>query len=65
VIKEIGRVIAMLGNQGRMAILLVEQYLDFARTLAHHFVVMERGSVVWMGEKDEVDDEAIRRRLAV
>lgn len=65
VIKEIGRVIAALGREGRMAILLVEQYLDFARTLAHHFVVMERGSVVWAGGRDEVDDEAIRRRLAV
>ncbi len=65
VIKEIGRVIAALSREGRMAILLIEQYLDFARTLAHHLVVMERGAVVWAGARDEVDDEAIRRRLAV
>ncbi|MGV3495003.1 MAG: urea ABC transporter ATP-binding subunit UrtE, partial [Ramlibacter sp.] len=46
IIKDIGRVIRQLAGGGRMAILLVEQYYDFARELADAFVVMERGEVV-------------------
>ena len=45
IIKDIGRVIRMLADRGDMAILLVEQYYDFAQELADDYVVMERGAV--------------------
>jgi urea transport system ATP-binding protein len=65
IIKEIGRVITLLASRGDMAIVLVEQYLDFARELADRFAVMERGEIVLSGDRGELDDDAIRRYLAV
>ena len=53
IIKDIGRAITYLRGQGRMAILLVEQYFDFARALADTFAVMERGEVVLAGQGSE------------
>src|SRR3954470_6417338 len=50
IIKDIGRAISYLRQQGRMAILLVEQYFDFARALADKYAMMERGEVVLAGE---------------
>ena len=47
IIKDIGRAIAYLRELGQMAIVLVEQYLDFARELGDHFAVMDRGAVVY------------------
>ena len=55
IIQQIGRVIAYLRDQGTMAIVLVEQYFDFAYGLADRFVVMRRGSVSLAGRRDEVD----------
>src|SRR5208282_2899098 len=55
IIKDIGRVIALLRNRGDMAILLVEQYYDFARELAQTIVVMDRGDVVMAGKREELD----------
>ena len=53
IIKDIGRAITYLREQGKMAILLVEQYFDFARALADTYAVMERGEVVLAGEGAE------------
>ncbi len=47
IIKDIGRAIAYLRNLGQIAVVLVEQYLDFARELGDHFAVMDRGSIVY------------------
>jgi urea transport system ATP-binding protein len=65
IIKDIGRVIALLRSRGDMAILLVEQYYDFARELAQTIVVMERGDVVMSGPREELDEADVRRRLSV
>jgi urea transport system ATP-binding protein len=65
IIKDIGRVIALLRGRGDMAILLVEQYFDFARELAQTIVVMDRGDVVLSGRREELDEEDVRRRLSV
>jgi urea transport system ATP-binding protein len=65
IIKDIGRVIALLRSQGQMAILLVEQYFDFARELAQTIAVMDRGDIVLAGGRDELDEEEVRRRLSV
>lgn len=65
VIKDIGRAIAFLRQRGGMAILLVEQYLDFARELADDFAVMDRGEVVMSGSRDNFDAEAVRRHMTV
>jgi urea transport system ATP-binding protein len=65
IIKDIGRVIALLRSQGEMAILLVEQYFDFARDLAQTIVVMDRGDIVLSGLREELDEEDVRRRLSV
>ena len=65
IIKEIGRVIALLRGRGEMAILLVEQYFDFARDLAQTMVVMDRGGVVLSGRREALDEADVRRRLSV
>jgi urea transport system ATP-binding protein len=65
IIKDIGRVIALLRSQGGMAILLVEQYFDFARELAQTIVVMDRGDIVLSGRREELNEEDVRRRLSV
>ena len=65
IIKDIGRVIALLRSQGDMAILLVEQYFDFAQELAQTIVVMDRGDIVLSGRREELDEEDVRRRLSV
>ena len=48
-----------------MAILLVEQYFDFAKELADQYVVMDRGEVVMAGAPDALDEGDVRRRLSV
>ena len=65
IIKDIGRVIALLRGRGEMAILLVEQYFEFARELAQLVAVMERGEVVLAGPLRELDEQDVRRRLSV
>jgi urea transport system ATP-binding protein len=65
IIKDIGRVIALLRSRGEMAILLVEQYFDFARDLAQTIAVMDRGEVVLSGPREELDEQDVRRRLSV
>jgi urea transport system ATP-binding protein len=65
IIKDIGRAITYLRQQGKMAILLVEQYFDFARELADTFAVMERGEVVLAGEGASMVESDVRRYLTV
>ncbi|MBI3709373.1 MAG: urea ABC transporter ATP-binding subunit UrtE [Proteobacteria bacterium] len=65
IIKDIERVIKTLAARGDMAILLVEQYLDFARELADSYVVMERGEVVMAGAKAALVEADVRRYLTV
>jgi urea transport system ATP-binding protein len=65
IIKDIGRAIGYLRNLGCIAIVLVEQYLDFARELGDHFAVMERGAIVYRCERDDMDEAALRRALAL
>jgi urea transport system ATP-binding protein len=65
IIKDIGRAIAYLRGLGEMAIVLVEQYLDFARELGDHFVVMDRGSVTYSCDRTTLDEGALRRAMAL
>jgi urea transport system ATP-binding protein len=65
VIKDIGRAIVYLRQRGDMAIVLVEQYLDFAHELADDFVVMDRGEVVMSGTRETFDVEAVRKHMTV
>jgi urea transport system ATP-binding protein len=65
IIKDIGRVIRMLADRGDMAILLVEQYYDFAEELADHYVVMERGAVIASGKGNEMQAKNIRSLVAI
>ncbi len=65
IIKDIERVIALLRDRGDMAILLVEQYFEFARDLADRFAVMDRGEIVLSGSRDEMVESDVRRHLTV
>src|SRR5271167_3770969 len=65
IIKDIGRAIAYLRNLGKIAVVLVEQYLDFARELGDHFAVMDRGAVVYSCGKADMDEAALKRALAI
>ena len=65
IIKEIERVIRHLRSTTAMAILLVEQYFDFARDLSDSYAVMDRGSVVLAGNKEDMVESDVRRRLTV
>jgi len=65
VIKDIGRAIAFLRDRGDMAILLVEQYFDFARELCDSYAVMDRGQVVLSGGKADMKPEEVQKLLAV
>ena len=65
IIKDIARVIALLRGRGDMAILLVEQYFEFAHDLAQTIAVMDRGDIVLAGKHGELDAGDVRRRLSV
>ena len=65
IIKDIGRVIRKLADQGSMAIVLVEQYYDFARDLADSYIVMERGSVLAKGSGADMEIEGVRELVAI
>ncbi len=73
IIKDIGRVIRMLADEGlvvdgkarRMAIVLVEQYYDFAEELADRYLVMERGEVVQRGLGADMQAEGVRRKMSI
>ncbi|MBV9189166.1 MAG: urea ABC transporter ATP-binding subunit UrtE [Betaproteobacteria bacterium] len=65
IIKEIERAIRSLAASGEMAILLVEQYYDFARSLADQYLVMERGEIVARGAGSNMEADGVKRLLAV
>ena len=65
IIKDIGRAITYLRQSGEMAIVLVEQYFDFAKELADRIFVMDRGEVVLAGDATALDEQAVRRYLTV
>ena len=65
IIKDIGRVIRMLADRGDMAILLCEQYYDFAEELADEYLVMERGEVIARGPGSEMAAKGIRQLVAI
>lgn len=65
IIKDIERVISRLRDRGSMAILLVEQYYEFARDLADRFAVMDRGEIVMEGTQDQMIEDDVRRYLIV
>ena len=63
IIKEIERVIRALAGTGEMAILLVEQYYDFARSLADQYLVMERGEIIARGAGADMERDGVRAIL--
>lgn len=65
IIKDIGRVIRMLADRGNMAIVLVEQYYDFAAELADQYLVMERGEVVMRGRGADMAADGVRERMSI
>jgi urea transport system ATP-binding protein len=65
IIKDIGRVIRMLADRKTMAIVLVEQYYDFAAELADQYLVMERGEVVARGTGSSMAVDRVRERMAI
>jgi urea transport system ATP-binding protein len=65
IIKDIGRVIRMLADRGTMAIVLVEQFYDFAAELADQYLVMERGEIVQRGHGDNMEAEGVRARMSI
>ncbi|PPE71317.1 urea ABC transporter ATP-binding subunit UrtE [Caldimonas thermodepolymerans] len=65
IIKDIGRVIRMLADRGDMAIVLVEQYYDFAAELADQYLVMERGEVIRRGRGKDMEADGVRRLMSI
>jgi len=65
IIKDIGRVIRMLADRGDMAILLVEQYYDFAQELADEYLVMERGEFIARGHGKDMEAQGVRQLVAI
>ncbi len=65
IIKDIERVIRELAASGEMSILLVEQYYDFAQSLADQYLVMERGEIVARGAGADMEKDGVRKLLAV
>ncbi len=65
IIKDIARVIRMLADRKTMAIVLVEQYYDFAAELADQYLVMERGEIVARGRGADMAADGVRQRLAI
>ena len=65
IIKDIGRAIRYLRDEQGIAVLLVEQYLDFCRELADRIYIMDRGEIVHSGAASDLDDPEVRRHLMV
>jgi urea transport system ATP-binding protein len=65
IIKDIGRVIRMLADRGDMAIVLVEQYYDFAQALADDYIVMERGAVLAHGKGPNMEIDGVRQLVGI
>ena len=65
IVSEIGDIIMRLRTEAKLAVLLVEQKLPFARRVADHFVIMERGRTVTSGAMPELTDQLVQRHLVV
>ncbi len=65
IIKDIGRALVFLRQKGDMAILVVEQYFEWARDIADDYAVMERGAMVLAGDRKDMVEAEVRRRLSV
>jgi len=65
IIKDIGRVVRMLADRGTMAIVLVEQYYDFAAELADQYLVMERGEIVLRGRGPGMEADGVRQKMSI
>ncbi len=65
IIKDIGRVIRMLADRKTMAIVLVEQYYDFAAELADQYLVMERGEIVMRGRGKDMEADGVRQKMSI
>ena len=65
IIKDIGRALVHLRRKGDMAILVVEQYFEWARDIADDYAVMDRGAIVLSGTRAEMDEEQVRGRMTV
>jgi urea transport system ATP-binding protein len=65
IIKDIGRVIRMLANRKTMAIVLVEQYYDFAEELADQYLVMERGEIIARGRGADMATDGVRQKMSI
>jgi urea transport system ATP-binding protein len=65
IVEEIAGALDRIKAEGRRAIVVVEQYLEFARALCDRFYVMEKGAIAWEGEKDGFDVEEVKRFLSV
>jgi urea transport system ATP-binding protein len=65
IIKDIGRAVTYLRQKGEMAILIVEQYFEWARDLADDYVVMDRGAVVLSGNRASMVESEVRRHMSV
>ena len=65
IFKDIGRALVHLRRKGEMAILVVEQYFEWARDIADDYAVMDRGQVVLAGARESMNEDEVRRRLTV
>src|SRR5262245_55589514 len=65
IIKDIGRAISYLRSLKQMAIILVEQYLDFAQELGDRFAVVDRGAIVYSCQRDNLNEAELKRALAI
>ena len=65
IIKDIGRVIRMLADRGTMAIVLVEQFFDFAAELADQYIVMERGEIIKRGRGADMEADGVRALMSI
>jgi len=65
IIKDIGRVIRMLADRKTMAIVLVEQYYDFAAEIADQYLVMERGEVIARGRGKDMQADGVRQKMSI
>ena len=63
IILDIENVLIHLKDKGNLTIILVEQYFDFARQIADHFYLMDRGTIALSGSADELSDESIKQYL--
>lgn len=65
IVDDIQEVIRSIRDEGRTAILLVEQSLDFVRSVGDYFYIMEKGTIVWQGAREDLDDPAVLKHLTL